>query len=216
MLDLMILWCRCWVRIAVRWHWVCSVHVMIQHMEVCLVLTQLLTWEISTWYQQPMNTSFLETEKLANIQFLLAQWWFIKIKSMARTTTLLPQLRKMRPGLRGLSAISTDGEEALSLAFKMVFPGSSHLLWQIHKRDNIMLKLRSMNANEHFWNHRWRKSYYWPNRLCGCLWIFVFPVNSTWHLKTLNQSGIHFVLLFFDWFIKNKAELMLINHCICP
>jgi len=54
----------------------------------------------------------------------------------------------MRPGLKGLSAIGTDGEEALSLAFKMVFPGSSHLLCQIHKRDNIMLKLRSMNAKE--------------------------------------------------------------------
>ena len=58
------------------------------------------------------------------------------------------QLRKMRPGLEGLSAIGTDGEEALSSAFKTVFPGSSHLLCQIHKRDNIMLKLRSMNAKE--------------------------------------------------------------------
>ena len=67
---------------------------------------------------------------------------------MTRTTTLLSQLRKMQPRLRGLSAIGKDGEEALSLAFKTVFPGSSHLLCQIHKRDNIILKLRSMIAKE--------------------------------------------------------------------
>ena len=57
------------------------------------------------------------------------------------------QLKKMRPGLEGLSAVGTDGEEALSSAFKSVFPGSSHLLCQLHKRD-ITVKLRSMNRKE--------------------------------------------------------------------
>ena len=56
------------------------------------------------------------------------------------------QLKKMRPGLEGLSAVGTDGK-ALSSAFKSVFPGGSHLLCQLHKRD-ITVKLRSMNMQE--------------------------------------------------------------------
>ena len=51
----------------------------------------------------------------------------------------------MRPGLEGLSAVGTDGEEALSSALKS---GSSHLLCQLHKCDNITVKLRSMNTKE--------------------------------------------------------------------
>ena len=47
------------------------------------------------------------------------------------------QLKKMRPGLEGLSAVGTDGEETLSSAFKSVFSGSSHLLCQLHNRANI-------------------------------------------------------------------------------
>ena len=52
------------------------------------------------------------------------------------------------PGLEGLSAVGTDGEKALSSAFKSVFPGSSHLLCQLHKRDKITVKLRLMNMKE--------------------------------------------------------------------
>ena len=58
------------------------------------------------------------------------------------------QLKKMRPGLDGLNAIGTDGEEALSSAFQSIFPSSVHLLCQIHKQDNITRKLRSLNVKE--------------------------------------------------------------------
>ena len=51
------------------------------------------------------------------------------------------QLKKIRMGLSGLNAVGTDGEEALSSAFKSVFPSSVHLLCQIHKRENITRKL---------------------------------------------------------------------------
>ena len=45
------------------------------------------------------------------------------------------QLKTLRPGLDGLNAIGTDCEEALSSAFKSIFPSSVHLLCQIHKQD---------------------------------------------------------------------------------
>ena len=54
----------------------------------------------------------------------------------------------MRPGVEGLCAFGTDGEEALSSAFLSVFPRSTHLLCSLHKRDNIRRKLRELGVGE--------------------------------------------------------------------
>lgn len=56
------------------------------------------------------------------------------------------QLLKMKPDLKGLHSFGTDGEEALFKAFHSVFPSAVHVLCEIHKRDNITTKLRSMKA----------------------------------------------------------------------
>ena len=58
------------------------------------------------------------------------------------------QIRVMRPGVEGLCAVGTDGEEALSSAFLSVFPRSTHLLCSLHKRDNIRRKLRELCVGE--------------------------------------------------------------------
>ena len=59
------------------------------------------------------------------------------------------QLKKLCPDLENLTAIGTDGEEALSSAFLTVFPNSIHLLCSLHKQGNIMRKLREYKVGEH-------------------------------------------------------------------
>ena len=58
------------------------------------------------------------------------------------------QLKKLCPDMESLNAVGTDGEEALSSAFLAVFPNSIHLLCSLHKRDNIMRKLREYKVEE--------------------------------------------------------------------
>ena len=59
------------------------------------------------------------------------------------------QLRKLCPDFEsGLNAVGTDGEEALSSAFSTVFPQSVHLLCSLHKRENILRKLREFKTEE--------------------------------------------------------------------
>ena len=59
------------------------------------------------------------------------------------------QIRVMRPGVEGLCAVGTDGEEAaISSSFLSVFPRSEHLLCSLHKRDNIRRKLRELGVCE--------------------------------------------------------------------
>lgn len=54
------------------------------------------------------------------------------------------ELVKYRKPLSSLKAIGTDGEEQLSNAFGAVFPGAVRLLCSLHKRDNILTKLREL------------------------------------------------------------------------
>ena len=58
------------------------------------------------------------------------------------------QLKKIRPEIGGLVAFGTDGEEALSSAFSSVYPSSVHLLCFVHKRDNIVRKLREFQVKD--------------------------------------------------------------------
>jgi hypothetical protein len=52
------------------------------------------------------------------------------------------QMKKIRTKLDQLVAFGTDGDEGLSSAFSSVYPSSVHLLYSIHKHENIIRKLR--------------------------------------------------------------------------
>ena len=113
-------------------------------------------------------------------------------------------------GLSGLNAVGTDGEEALSSAFKSVFPFSVHLLCQIHKRENITRKLRSLHVNEcdmkqiicDIFGHKNGET------------ILPGLVDSTdashflTQLQQLQDSLNSISPDFFGWFSKNEADLM--------
>ena len=120
------------------------------------------------------------------------------------------QLKKLRPGLDSLNAIGTDGEEALSSAFKSIFPSSVHLLCQIDKQDNITGKLRSLNVNE-----------YGTKQIIGDIFrhkdgdsVFHGVVDATdscdfaEKLSQLEERWNSISPGFFDWFSKNEADLM--------
>ena len=127
------------------------------------------------------------------------------------------QIKKMRPGMDGLVALGTDGEEALSSAFLAVFPRAIHLLCSIHKRDNITRKLRDFNVKE-----------------CGIKQILsdvfgtksddtLFPglVDSTdssdfaEKLELLKPKWNSICPAFFEWFMKQEAQLICSSMIAC-
>ena len=62
----------------------------------------------------------------------------------------------LRPELRGTKAFGTDGENALSKAFALEFPGAIHLHCFLHFKDNIKSKLISdlklpLPVTQEFW-----------------------------------------------------------------
>jgi len=129
---------------------------------------------------------------------------------MTPTTSYFASQLKMRPGLEGLSAVGTDGEEALSSAFKSVFPGSSHLLCQFHKCDNITVKLRLMNMEEPttkqilgdiFGSGNGETQY---SRLIDSTDVSDFNTK----LQNLKPKWDLLCPVFFEWFVKNEVELM--------
>lgn len=59
------------------------------------------------------------------------------------------QLQKLCPDFKnGLNAVGTDGEEALASAFSTVFPHCIHLLCSLHKRENLLRKMRELKIEE--------------------------------------------------------------------
>ena len=53
-------------------------------------------------------------------------------------------LRKFCPELKDLKAFGTDGDPALYKQFEKMFPEASHLLCDIHMRDNVMNQPRKL------------------------------------------------------------------------
>ena len=58
------------------------------------------------------------------------------------------EIKKIYQSLQNLMAIGTDGEEALSSAFPSVFPNCVHLQCSLHKRENLIRKLRELKVDE--------------------------------------------------------------------
>lgn len=58
---------------------------------------------------------------------------------------LASQIVGLKPDLKNIQAIGTDGEAALYNALKLVFPSAVHLRCFIHFKKNIKSKLQSLN-----------------------------------------------------------------------
>ena len=81
-----------------------------------------------------------------------------------------------------------------------------------------MLKLRSMNAKEPSAKQILRDIFGitdGESRFTGVI-DSLDACEFNMALENLKPKWGSLCPSFFDWFIKNEAELMLINHCICP
>ena len=69
-------------------------------------------------------------------------------RSESAYMSMASHLRKHCPHLRHLKAFGTDGEAALMNAMTTVFPDATHLLCDIHMRDNVSTQLQKLKVDK--------------------------------------------------------------------
>ena len=119
------------------------------------------------------------------------------------------QLLKMKPGLKSLRSFGTDGEEALFKAFHSVFPSAVHVLCEIHKRDNITTKLRSMKACSSTIKQILGDIFGSTNGdvQFGGLVDSSDATEFDTNLKQFQTKWNESCMGFFEWFVKNESGL---------
>ena len=110
------------------------------------------TFNLGHFYVTPVTyrNQLLESRRSATCK--MAQCGPVLIhysKTKSAYLQLFQQLRALCPGIEGLRAIGTDGEENLVAALKEVFPHTTHLRCYRHFEANLSSKLRSLSLPQY-------------------------------------------------------------------